>query len=261
MSLTWFVASALSCIYSYTDRILFTSAEHLTDKLKALTYEPCPDFAASDHKPIRGAFAIQLNGTTATTQKAKKDANDVMTEPVSLTFRNMKCQNLPAMDVDGSSDPYVMFVCDPVDLVQDDRNPKDRKQQGTYKWPRTAYLQKTLNPEWNEQVKLCIPAVPASRMNGAMLFVTIMDYDLSTADDTISTLALNLQQLVSLGGTKDQERKTVQIDRPLLKYGRQQGMIQCTIDVQRGGIENADKHVKKRGGFLSNLSKRLSFKK
>ena len=229
-------------MYSYTDRILFTSAEHLADKLKPLTYEPCPEFASSDHKPIRGAFAIQLNGTATTTSKAKKEDVDKMTEPVSLTFRDMKCQDLPAMDVDGSSDPYVMFVCDPVGLVRDDRNPKDQKQQGTYKWPRTSYLKKTLNPEWNEQVKLCIPAVPTSRMNGAMLFVTIMDYDLSTADDTISTLALNLQQLVSL--EEDQESKTVEIYRPLLKYGREQGMIQWSIDVQRGGIEHADKHVK-----------------
>lgn len=206
--------------HSYTDRILFASAEHLGDKLKPLDYEPCPGFASSDHKPIRGAYAIELNGAMGEEEKK-------MTEPVSLVFRDMKCHDLPPMDVDGSSDPYVMFVCDPLDLVKDDRNPKEQKHQGNYKWPRTSYIKKTLNPVWNEQVKLCIPSGPASRMNGAMLFITIMDYDMSSADDTISTLALNLQQLVEL--PEGQDSKTVQMNRPLLKYGREQGRIECMI--------------------------------
>ena len=251
---------------SYTDRILFTSAEHLEDKFKPLVYEPCPDFATSDHKPIRGAFEIQLNGTSSASsspkakQQHRKHNNDDddesnLTDPVSLTFRNMKCQDLPPMDVDGSADPYVMFVCDPVDLVQDDRPPKEQKLQGTFQWPRTSYLKKTLNPVWEERVKLCIPPQAADRMNGAMLLVTIMDYDLSSQDDIMSTLALNLQELVAL--PDGQESKTVQINRPLLKYGKEQGMIQCTIEVQRGGIVHGGQPGKKRG-FLSGLSKHFT---
>ena len=230
--------------HSYTDRILFASAEHMRDKLKPLDYEPCPGFASSDHKPIRGAFAIELNETTAKEEEK-------MTEPVSLIFRDMKCRDLPPMDVDGLADPYVMFVCDPLDLVKDDRNPKDKKNQGNCKWPRTSYIKKTLNPVWDEQVKLCIPSGPASQMNGAMLFITIMDYDMSSADDTMCTLALNLQELVAL--PEGQEGKAVQINRPLLKYGKEQGMIECTIEVQAGGIEFVDKQVKKKG-LLSRIT-------
>ena len=166
------------------------------------------------------------------------------------------------MDVDGLADPYVMFVCDPPTLVKDDRRPKDQKsKQGwgeKFKWPRTAYMKKTLNPTWKEHVKLAIPSEVTSEMNGAMLFVTVMDYDLSSQDDTMCCLALNLQELVSL---KDGENaKTVHIDRPLLKYGQEQGRIECFIDVQRGGIEHASRDAKKRGfmGMVKRLSRRFS---
>ena len=230
---------------SYTDRILFTSAEHLSNKLKNLVYEPCPDFASSDHKPIRGAFSIELNGSAT--------PSDVSTEPISITFRDMSCADLPSMDVGGSSDPYIMFVCDPCDLVLDDRNRKEQKgkQSGgrsdKFKFPRTSYMKKTLNPKWDEQVRPCIPPEASSQMDGAMLFLTVMDYDLSSQDDTMCTLGLNLQELVTL--EEGQTKKTVQINRPLLKYGQELGVLACTIDIEKGGIQNASREAKKAGLF------------
>ena len=46
---------------SYTDRILYKASDQLGDNIKVLTYEPIDDFITSDHKPIRGAFQLQLN--------------------------------------------------------------------------------------------------------------------------------------------------------------------------------------------------------
>jgi hypothetical protein len=46
---------------SYTDRILYTTGHRLDQKLKVLAYEPIDNFASSDHKPIRGAFEVELN--------------------------------------------------------------------------------------------------------------------------------------------------------------------------------------------------------
>ena len=46
---------------SYTDRILYNTGHRLREKLKVLAYEPIDDFATSDHKPIRGAFEVELN--------------------------------------------------------------------------------------------------------------------------------------------------------------------------------------------------------
>lgn len=46
---------------SYTDRILWRTGDKLEKKIKALAYEPIDNYATSDHKPIRGAFEIELN--------------------------------------------------------------------------------------------------------------------------------------------------------------------------------------------------------
>lgn len=46
---------------SYTDRILYKASHRLGDKIHPLVYEPVDEFISSDHKPIRGAFDIELN--------------------------------------------------------------------------------------------------------------------------------------------------------------------------------------------------------
>ncbi|KAG7367171.1 hypothetical protein IV203_029841 [Nitzschia inconspicua] len=46
---------------SYTDRILYNANHLLWDKIKPLAYEPIDHFTSSDHKPIRGAFELELN--------------------------------------------------------------------------------------------------------------------------------------------------------------------------------------------------------
>jgi negative regulator of replication initiation len=46
---------------SYTDRILYLGADKLGEKIKVLGYEPIDTFSTSDHKPIRGAFELELN--------------------------------------------------------------------------------------------------------------------------------------------------------------------------------------------------------
>jgi hypothetical protein len=46
---------------SYTDRVLFKSGHQLEHGVVPLIYEPIDTFATSDHKPIRAAFALDLN--------------------------------------------------------------------------------------------------------------------------------------------------------------------------------------------------------
>jgi hypothetical protein len=46
---------------SYTDRILYRATHRLSKNIKPMVYEPVDDFTSSDHKPIRGAFEIELN--------------------------------------------------------------------------------------------------------------------------------------------------------------------------------------------------------
>ena len=46
---------------SYTDRILYKANHGLSKMISPQAYEPIDHFTTSDHKPIRGAFEIQLN--------------------------------------------------------------------------------------------------------------------------------------------------------------------------------------------------------
>jgi hypothetical protein len=46
---------------SYTDRILWKTAHELDQGVRPMAYEPIDNFVSSDHKPIRGAFALALN--------------------------------------------------------------------------------------------------------------------------------------------------------------------------------------------------------
>lgn len=46
---------------SYTDRIMWKTGDQLDGRVKPTAYEPISHFTTSDHKPIRGAFEVQLN--------------------------------------------------------------------------------------------------------------------------------------------------------------------------------------------------------
>lgn len=48
---------------SYTDRICYKANHLLSEKIKVQAYEPIDHFTTSDHKPLRGAFELQLNST------------------------------------------------------------------------------------------------------------------------------------------------------------------------------------------------------
>lgn len=48
---------------SYTDRILYKANHRLSEMIDLQAYEPIDHFTTSDHKPIRGAYEIQLNQT------------------------------------------------------------------------------------------------------------------------------------------------------------------------------------------------------
>jgi hypothetical protein len=57
---------------SYTDRILWKTNHGLDNSLQPMMYEPIDNFASSDHKPIRGAFSVQLNESYSLRPKLTK---------------------------------------------------------------------------------------------------------------------------------------------------------------------------------------------
>jgi hypothetical protein len=206
---------------SYADRILFKSAEGLGANLEALAYEPCVDFITSDHKPVRGAYSIVPNAIIAPARIGGR---------FEMVFRDIECSDLPAGDVEGSSDPYVMFVWDSVDITQGTNNLRKsvHKALTGQSWPTTNYKTKTLNPKWKGK-EISLVSNGDSVGSEAMLFVTVMDFDFGLMDDYLGTLALNVKELISM---KDGEnRKEVAFDRPLQRYGKFAGRIKFVLDI------------------------------
>jgi Ca2+-dependent lipid-binding protein len=147
-----------------------------------------------------------------------------------MVFRDIECSDLPAGDVEGSSDPYVMFVWDSVDITQGTHNLRKNIQKvftGQI-WPTTNYISKTLNPKWKGK-EISLVSNGDSVGSEAMLFVTVMDFDFGFKDDCLGTLALNVKELISM---KDGEnRKQVAFDRPLQRYGKFAGRIKFVLDI------------------------------
>lgn len=90
-----------------------------------------------------------------------------------------------------------------------------------------------------------------------MMYMTVWDYDMNTPDDLMGSIGLNLNDLATLHAS--QAERQIAIDQPLLKYGTEQGRIQCTIVVRRGNIIlNAGKREGRERGLLASFGERLS---
>jgi len=209
-------------IPSYTDRILFKSAEGLSHNLEAVAYEPCPDFITSDHKPIRGAFALKPN---CALEEYQIDGD------LELVFRKIRCSDLNAGDSDGKSDPYVMFLWDSVDLRPDKISfmAKLRQLWVGKSWPRTPFISQTLNPYWKGE-QLCLRASNTSIRHGAMLFLAVIDFDFVGIDDVLGGVALNLHDIIKM--KVGETAKTLTSDRDLTINGRLAGRIKFSVDVK-----------------------------
>ncbi|XP_068958927.1 synaptotagmin-10 [Petaurus breviceps papuanus] len=77
-----------------------------------------------------------------------------------MTLTVIKCRNLKAMDITGSSDPYVK-----VSLMCEGRRLKKRK---------TSTKKNTLNPVYNEAI---IFDIPPENVDQVSLMIAVMDYD------------------------------------------------------------------------------------
>eukprot|EP00934_Nitzschia_sp_Nitz4_P008874 Nitzschia sp. Nitz4//scaffold230_size58257//40074//43916//NITZ4_006487-RA/size58257-processed-gene-0.68-mRNA-1//-1//CDS//3329543268//8864//frame0 len=206
---------------SYTDRILFRSAEGLATNLKPLAYESCLEFVSSDHKPIRGAFSLTPND--------EMDSFKIDGE-LQMVFRKMRCSDLPAGDADGKSDPYLLFMWDSVDFQSDNGSIVDKIRELWLgrSWPRTPYISKTLNPFW-KGTRMHFHASNTVIGPDAMLFIAAIDFDAVGKDEFLGGLSLNVMKLV--GMKRSMTEKSVLIDEPLLREGKFSGRIKCSVDI------------------------------
>ena len=157
---------------------------------------------------------------------------------INLLITDLKCTNLPIMDVGlGLSDPYILFVSNPKPLLWKNA------------WPSTKVIKRELNPVWQEDMHLtldidgCINSGTNILFDGSMLYMTVIDEDISSGDDVIGTVALSLKELCSelnmdvnasltkrsSSGEEEQDMQETQISRPILRNCQEYGMLECTV--------------------------------
>jgi len=215
---------------SYTDRILWKSAHGMSDNVVPFLYEPCPGFITSDHKPIRGGYAVKTNKGPPN-QLASNSFKDGDRQ-LHLLVSDMKCANLPVMDPElissgGLSDPYILFVSYPKSILWEKA------------WPSTNVMKRDLNPVWEQDIHMvldgdgCRDDKGHISFNGCMLYMTVMDEDFSSRDDMIGAVALSFNELCSeLVTMKYHDHLSVVeslVSTPILRNGQERGMLECTI--------------------------------
>ena len=238
-------------IPSFTDRILWKCVFGMEDFVKPILYEPIELFTTSDHKPIRGMFEVQLNeslnkvvnksvGSLRSSIMLKKSKS---LRKYDVLVSNMSCTNLPAMNkVNASSDPYLLFVTSPKRLLQKKGKTLFRKKQEkkdgiksrSNGWPRGRKINSTLNPDWeDDEIRLKLQHTDDD-MRGAMLFITVFDFDhLLRLDVVIGTVVINLNAIQEKGikSSASNNKCTISIDQPLMKFGKENGRLKCRLSL------------------------------
>ena len=190
---------------SFTDRVLYRSLPGAAKNLRLLEYTSHPDFVSSDHKPISARFSVKTH-LPPQVRIARRHAPDM----AILCFEGLKCWGLPVMDPEitgGRADPYILFYSDPPGLVRMRRGRglgMRRKQR-----PRTATKKRTLEPVWEEDVRLKLNVQEGADLSNAHVILLVMDWDFSVLnpDDHIGTCVIPLDRIAGAGAEYAFEEK------------------------------------------------------
>lgn len=222
---------------SYTDRILWRALHKMENKVKACAYEPVLDFSTSDHKPVRGAFEVQLNHRIQPRRPMLKkrlstSMRDLYTEytkrmggaantKLNFFVSHIKCKiNKRAM----APDPYVVFMSFPHSLVQKKEKKfarfknkllqklaaeeiggsKQRTKVDSYGFPRTKRVKGTYTPQWLEELHLVVQThdkegAPLD-MTGSIMHLVVIDKSPTIESKVIGAFPLNLAHLLESSG-------------------------------------------------------------
>eukprot|EP00980_Cylindrotheca_fusiformis_P006676 scaffold1391_cov123-Cylindrotheca_fusiformis.AAC.14 len=173
---------------SYTDRILYKALDQLETAIQVSLYEPISRFTSSDHKPIRGAFEVQLNEQLEVPQPIKESRGlSNPGEEMHLLFTSIECQieveeyyRKHKSTDDGETlppNPFLSFVSTPREALELDGSArrkgvwkrfgmrKSKKKPSRSKsnhalekpnpfakdWPGTKVAEASFKPKWNSE--------------------------------------------------------------------------------------------------------------
>lgn len=152
-------------------------------------------------------------------------ANDLITNSGDLTIMSRSAENLITSDLNGYSDPYLKYYI-------------NNEEDCAYK---TKVVKKTLNPKWNDEGTIQIN----NRLND-VLRIKVMDWDSTSADDTIGTAEIPLNKVKVEG--------TTELDVPvegLENAGQDGGMLHLAFSFKPRYTISVSKREKKVGDIAS----------
>lgn len=162
---------------SYTDRVLYSCSPEYQEFLTQTAYGACHAIMTSDHSPVFATFTTSVLtrpylasdlGTSACTK--------------SLYITNLAARDLRALDLNGSSDPYVRFAGACLDLGPDEG--------------KTEVIKKDLNPSWPNEVRLKLVRDDHVYLAQQCVLVVVMDADRGSKDDVIGSGWLHLDPVL-----------------------------------------------------------------
>mmetsp|Transcript_17179 Transcript_17179/g.39684 ORF Transcript_17179/g.39684 Transcript_17179/m.39684 type:complete len:727 (-) Transcript_17179:40-2220(-) len=214
---------------SYTDRILYKSNNNLSQMICLQAYGPVDNFTTSDHKPMRGAFKIQLNKnlcfrpilmtrpcTRSLKLKARrkeflecKEKLKVRSDILHFSISSIGCKINEDVLLGSLQKPRacISFIPTPTDAIKTNDLSRSWKKylrnnkavaRFAMKWPHTLVIPNSLNPQKTNDVNFKIRSHfkcggPID-LTGAMLHVLVHD----TKDNFcfIGSYTLNLAALI-----------------------------------------------------------------
>ena len=122
-----------------------------------------------------------FNGSTLTIPKEKY----YISQSFTLNIQILEAKNVPSMDLNGKSDPYIKLYL---------LGMKPKEKIGEVK---TKIIKETLNPIWNDEFHFPIKSIGTD-----VLHMSLKDYDTFGRDDKISTYDIRMRYL-NIGETYD----------------------------------------------------------
>ena len=154
---------------SYTDRILHKGNHLLSRHIEVLSYGPISNFTSSDHKPIRGAYSVQLNKTLKWRPVLVHNDNSVRwnTGKPGQIIRGLKSMNSTSGRV--SSDNLHIF-CSSIECEITSEKYGDESTQTNpspfvtfVSTPTTAMKSVTIKKNWTQYIRFWEPTKKSSK--------------------------------------------------------------------------------------------------
>ncbi len=228
-------------IPSYCDRVLWNSMPQWKSSVQQVSLASCPAVSTSDHKPVAATFSV-------TPSVYVQRINRAAYFPV-VRLSAVSVSNLRDSDLQGGSDPYLLFFSNPCGLVTEKgctpasvtkRAAAQKKGSQAVLPPAEAadgpVLERT---EWTErEVPLLRPIVKDIDLLNVTLVVAIYDEDFGPdPDDLLGVVRIPLGHPGGLDGMSGAvHHYTLDVDEPVVLYGatKNTGRFKATVNVSFG---------------------------